>query len=632
MRRQRPGPSDADAFSVHLQRFCLIRSANKRDGEKVKRLAGLAWFVPVFGVRNGSPLLSIARPYFKLLPLIGILGVLAALAEGVGVTLLIPLVSILLGGSMPSVVAGPYRELIQSFPRLSPEMLIAALGAAMVLLIVAKGLIQAANSILIANLDGRLGRDIRDALCRRVLQLDYSFFLSHDNARLVQIVSTDCWYAQEAVRAVVSTISGAVAIAVISLFLLWVDWRLSAIVVLGGVIIQAVVAVLHRKQRQLAFDSVANNQALGERMLTVVCAIRAIRVFGQQEREQERFAAASERVRKDLFRTQRIMTSVVPLVEVLVSILFVVVLLGAYLLHISLATTTAFLVLLARLQPYAHSISRAGSEVASYSGSIAEVEWLLRREPACESQTGFARAPILEKPIAFENLSYAYPDGTPALENVTATIEPGTTTALIGKSGAGKSSFVDLLCRLAEPHSGSILYGSDPLSSIDPQSWRSRIAIAGQNVDLVDGTIAENIAYGQPHASPQEIEEAAAAANASPFILQLPNGYETRLGFDGLKLSGGQRQRIGLARALLRRPDILILDEATSAVDVFSERKLREMLQEKRWFRTAIVISHRKSTLSVCDRGIVLEHGRVIEIGPFESLSYFDQMAMASDA
>jgi subfamily B ATP-binding cassette protein MsbA len=596
-----------------------------------RQLAGLGWFVPALAARGGSPLLRIARPYAKLLPLIGILGVLAALAEGVGVTLLIPLVSVLLGGSLPSVVPGPFMELIRNIRQLPPEMLIATLGAAMVLLIVTKGVVQAANSILTANVDGRLGRDIRDALCRRMLQLDYAFFLSNDNARLVQIVSTDCWYAQEAVRAIVSTISGAVAIGVISLFLLWIDWRLSAIVALGAIVIQGVVVILQRKQRQLGFDTVASNHALGERMLTVVSAIRAIRVFGQQQREQERFAAASERVRRNLFRTQRVMTSVGPLVEVLVSVLFVVVLLAAYALHASLAATTAFLVLLARLQPHAHSISRAGSEVASYSGSISEVEWLLRQEPARESRSGTVRAPALDKAVTFENVSYAYPDGTIALQNVTAAIEPGTTTAVVGKSGAGKSSFVDLLCRLAEPQSGSILFGSVPLSSIDPQCWRSRIAISGQNVDLVDGTIAENIAYGHPMATAQEVEEAAAAANAGAFILQLPNGYETRLGFDGLKLSGGQRQRIGLARALLRRPDILILDEATSAVDVFSERKLRETLQEKRWFRTAIVISHRLSTLAACDHGIVLEHGRVVEAGPLESLSYFDQMALVSD-
>jgi len=338
------------------------------------------------------------------------------------------------------------------------------------------------------------------------------------------------------------------------------------------------------------------------------------------------------RSRRDLFRTQLFTVSVVPIVEVLVSIVFLLVILAAYGLTVSIPAITAYLVLLARLQPHAHTISRAGAEIASLSGSVSEVEWLLRQRPAAGPAAGSRKVSAIDLPIRFENVSYDYPDGTPALETVSVVLRPAACTALVGKSGAGKSSFVDLLCKLADVKSGTIHHGTQPLADIDAHSWRSRIAIAGQNVDLVDGTIAENIAYGRPDASPEEIEEAAAAANAASFIAQLPNGYQTKLGFDGLKLSGGQRQRIGLARALLRRPDLLILDEATSAVDTFSERNLHKLLKEKRWFRTALVISHRKSTLAACDDAIVLEQGQVVECGPLASLSYFDQMALASDA
>jgi subfamily B ATP-binding cassette protein MsbA len=206
------------------------------------------------------------------------------------------------------------------------------------------------------------------------------------------------------------------------------------------------------------------------------------------------------------------------------------------------------------------------------------------------------------------------------------TIRPGVATALVGASGAGKSSFVDLIARLAEPQSGTIYHGDEPIGSFEAESWRSHVAIAGQNVELVDATIAENIAYGVPGASRSEIEEAARAAGASSFIESLRDGYATQLGFAGLKLSGGERQRISLARALLRRPDLLILDEATSAVDALAEQEIMELLASKRWFHGALVISHRRSTLALCEDGIVLDSGRLVEAGRLRSLDYYRRM------
>jgi subfamily B ATP-binding cassette protein MsbA len=286
----------------------------------------------------------------------------------------------------------------------------------------------------------------------------------------------------------------------------------------------------------------------------------------------------------------------------------------------------AYLVLLARALPYAQIISRGRVEYAARSGSLREVEWLLEQKPAPTGPAISANVEQIDRPIRFEQVSFIYPDGTKALDRIDVVLRPGIATALVGKSGAGKSSFIDLVCRLVDPTSGRILHGDQPLYGIDPQSWRSRIAVAGQNVGLVDGTIAENIAYGKPDSSLVDISTAAAAARASEFINALPNGFDTRLGLDGLKLSGGERQRIELARALLRKPDLLILDEATSAVDVGLEQEIIALLKEGRWFSTALVISHRKATLAACKDGIVIDGGRVIEAGLLSELDYFRSM------
>jgi subfamily B ATP-binding cassette protein MsbA len=356
--------------------------------------------------------------------------------------------------------------------------------------------------------------------------------------------------------------------------------------------------------------------------------MRAIRIFNQQDREAQAFAEAAERTRRSAGSIRRISASVVQLVEALVSVLFVVVLIVGYGVGgVSVPELIAFLVLLSRAQPHAKAISRARIELAAVSASVQEVEWLLLQEPAPISLAGSRPTIAIDQPIRFNEVSFHYRDDVPAVHRLNLTIRPGLATALIGTSGSGKTTVVNLLCRLIEPTSGALFHGDVPLTELDPRQWRGRIAIAGQDIDLLDGTVAENIAYGQPEASLEEIELAARTAGADRFIEALENGYDTRLGLETLELSGGERQRLGLARALLKRPDLLILDEAISAVDSIAENEIVKLLFEHRHFRTALVVSHRKSTLSACQDCIVLEDGRLAEAGPLDQSSYYRAMA-----
>jgi subfamily B ATP-binding cassette protein MsbA len=186
---------------------------------------------------------------------------------------------------------------------------------------------------------------------------------------------------------------------------------------------------------------------------------------------------------------------------------------------------------------------------------------------------------------------------------------------------------VNLLCRLIDPQAGEIRLGESPVAAFDGTAWRCRVAVAGQDNELVGGTIAENIAYGRPDAARAEIEAVAREAGAANFIAELPEGYETLVGHNGLGLSGGQRQRIGVARALLMNPDLLIFDEATSAVDALSDMEIVKLATEHRHFRTLLIVSHRKTTVAACKQGIVLSNGRVTEAGPLPTLQYFRTMA-----
>jgi subfamily B ATP-binding cassette protein MsbA len=231
-------------------------------------------------------------------------------------------------------------------------------------------------------------------------------------------------------------------------------------------------------------------------------------------------------------------------------------------------------------------------------------------------------------------VNFTYPnraEAGPALCDLSFTIAKNVSTALIGRSGAGKTTIVNMLCRLLDPTSGRITVADVDLANIDPTTWRNRLGIAGQDIDLIEGSIADNIRYGVPDAPFEEIVHAARLADADSFIGELPNGYATRVGSRGLSLSAGQRQRIGLARALARKPEILILDEATNAVDGISEVAIMSLLRERSHDKTTIVVSHRQSTLACCEAGIVLEGGRVIESGALRSLAFYNKMNLWLD-
>lgn len=223
--------------------------------------------------------------------------------------------------------------------------------------------------------------------------------------------------------------------------------------------------------------------------------------------------------------------------------------------------------------------------------------------------------------VSLRGVSFAYPNTeTSVLQRIDLEVQPGETVALVGRSGAGKTTLTNLIARFYDPTEGSILVDGHDLRDVEPQSYRRLLGIVEQDVFLFDGTIAENIAYARKHASEEELIAAARAAAAHDFISALPAGYETWIGERGFKLSGGQRQRIAIARAILADPKILILDEATSNLDSESERLIQQSLSKLLRGRTAFVIAHRLSTIRGADKIVVIEGGRIVQVGTHETL------------
>jgi subfamily B ATP-binding cassette protein MsbA len=582
-----------------------------------------------------SPFWKIVRKYSAALPLIIILGLVASILEGAGVGLIVPLLAVMLATPVIRGIPGVLESVSSIALRFDPQTRIVLLSATIVGLIALKGAVQAANGCFVARIDTRISRDIRNALAERLLALDYSFFLREDSSRLQRILTSDSWFVAEAVRWAMAVIPAVIAVLVFGLMLAWLNLELFLIVLVGSVVIQGVLLLFERLQHRQSGRTTESDRVVWVRMMTLVNATRVIKTFSQQATEQTKFAAAVENYRKNISAARCATSFVTPTLDVIVALLFAGVVLAGYAAGNSVPAITAFVVLLTRLQRPAIVIRNSRLSIASVQGPLGEVQWLLRQRPARQPQIASPNdgAPAeLYEPIRFECVSYSYPEMTEAIKGASFSIEPGIATALMGKSGSGKTTIVNLLCRLVEPDSGSISLGARPIRSVDLQEWRTRIAVAGQDFPLIAGTILENIAYGKPLASREAIENSAIAAGAAEFIEALPEQYDTLVGRDGLSLSGGQRQRLGLARALLRKPELLILDEATSAVDAHSEVEIFKLLREGRHFRTLVVISHRKSTIAGCDRGIVIEGGTVREAGPLAKLSYFRTMAGISDA
>jgi subfamily B ATP-binding cassette protein MsbA len=360
---------------------------------------------------------------------------------------------------------------------------------------------------------------------------------------------------------------------------------------------------------------------LAERVADAIGAMRMVRAFDQESREKDRFKQLARDVKRVFIRSEMISGTVLPIMEVIYLPLFVCAVVVAWYAGTGLPTLFTCLLLIYRLQPHVKKIDQSRVQLNTVLGSVEAVMDLVDRANKPYLTSGDVPFTGLKTGIELSSVTFAYDDDSlqpalqPALKCVSFRIPAGSVTAIVGTSGAGKSTLVNLLCRFYDPTAGRIVVDGIDLRDLKLKDWRRRIAVAGQDAELMTGTVFENIAYGRPEASAEEIRMAAHLANAADFIEGLPEGWDTRVGSRGLRLSGGQRQRIGLARALLCKPSLLILDEATNALDSLSETAVQQTFEQIRGGTTILVIAHRLSTIRNADYVVVLGNGQVVEEG-----------------
>lgn len=559
-------------------------------------------------------------PYPWVLPLVTLLGTAASLAEGFGIGLLIPFLALLMEGAMPqgSALAEAAETYAQYF---DPDIRLIAVSVTIVLLVTSRCLLNFVYLALLTSAGARVAHDLRSQLFAHFLEADFHTIARETQGRQINVLQGSCQRVGHALMdALLMAVNACTALVFVVLMLL-ISWQMALLTLAGVLIAGLATRTLAQRSSRVGESLESGSAALDESAVQVLNVLRMIRIFGQEAREHALFNHASKRVRKAQFKLEFAWRAMQPLVDLLYVPLLLGTLLIAWYADIGLAVLMPFLFLVFRLQRYMRDFDIFRVRVASYAPAVEDVAGLLR-EARDGPRVADGTRPFtgLRERITFDRVSFCYDHQSvemprKALDEVSLEIHRGETVALVGGSGAGKSTLVNLLCRLAEPNSGEIRVDDIPLGEFQLSSWRRGIGFAGQDADLRPGTIAENIAYGDPDATPERISEAATQTHIHALIEALPSGYETPVGTRGTQFSGGERQRIALARALLRHPNILILDEATNAVDNMNELAIRRTLEALAGEVTTIIIAHRLSSTRLADRIIVMHEGKVVEMG-----------------
>lgn len=400
--------------------------------------------------------------------------------------------------------------------------------------------------------------------------------------------------------------------------------QLGLIVLVSFPVLFFAIYYIYSRVKHSARNQRHNEGRLASRVAEILGAVPLIQAYGTEDFERERFEADSSKSMKESIRTSRMEAAATRLVEIISAFgTAMVVLFGCMQALAGKMTPGDVLVFasyMSQIYQPIRQITRLSTRFSRATVSIERINGILETEPDILDEPDGITVEKLRGEIAFGNVCFGYEDGKKVLEHVTFRIKPGERVALVGASGAGKSTIANLIIRLYDPQQGVILIDGENIKQYRRSSLRWEIGVVLQNPVLFGTSIKENIAYGRPDATQEEIEQAAKQVHAHDFIMALPDGYDTLLAESGSTLSGGQRQRICLARALIRQASILIMDEPTSAVDAESQALIRDAMHRLHHGRTILLIAHQFHTIRDFDRILVLKNGRIIEEGNHNKL------------
>ncbi len=447
------------------------------------------------------------------------------------------------------------------------------------------------------------------------------YFVKKRSGELINILTSEMERIRQIFGAIAFLITRLLTLLVYSVSLFVLSWQLTIVSFMLFSLVAVGLSTLNKKIREISFGiSITNAQYTGI-ALEFINGIRTIHAFSTQDYERKRYYQASEDVVQAWRKNYLISNIAKPVAEgistmILVGMIIVATTSG----FMQVGELLTFFFVLFRIIPITQDLNGMVAFLNSQGGAVDNIKELLISDDKVYFKNGKIEFRGLQRGIDIVSVDFGYDSENLVLHNITLSIEKGKMTALVGSTGAGKSTLADLIPRFHDPTDGKILIDGVDLLDFDIDSVRRKMAVVSQDTFIFNTSVRNNIAYGTAGATEAEIRRAAHLANALEFIEEMPEGFDTVLGDRGVRLSGGQRQRIAIARALLRNPDILILDEATSALDSVTEKLIQESIEQLSVGRTVIAIAHRLSTIAQADKVVVLEQGRIVEQGKYKEL------------
>lgn len=599
-------------------------------------------------MRTYYRVLNYIRPYWKHLSASIIFSIIQALLNGASIYLAIPLLDTLFQQSGSSAVNTPQvttniktenlswlsriiNDVIDYFKSIifsgdTSEILL-KICILIIIAFLGKNLFGYLQSYYLAFVEQGMIRDLRNESYKHLHKLPMSYFKNEKTGNLISRITNDVNMVNVSVSAVfLNMIREPLTIMVFLGIAVSISWQLtlfSLIVLPFSLIIISYIGLILRKQSGLLQQKMAD---ITTNLHETITGVKIVKAFGMEEYENKKFFSETQKFFKLVLRITRIRNISSPVTEFLSVIVGVLIIyFGAQLVIVDKSIKPSefitFLFAIFQLMPPVKELSSVNNRIQESSAAAERIFEILDTEPKIKNAESPVTVNSFKESITFKDVSFHYDDSDELiLDRINLEVKRGTINAIVGSSGAGKTTMVDLLPRFYDPTSGKILLDGIDIKEIRIEDLRRLMGIVTQETVLFNESVIRNIAYGLENCDKEKVIEAAKAANAHNFILELPKGYDTIIGEKGTKLSGGQRQRLSIARALLKNPPIMILDEATSSLDNESEVLVQEAIERLMQDRTTFVIAHRLSTIRNSDRIIVLDKGKIVQDGKHEGL------------